>query len=211
MAWCAGLQRQISALSAETQPHEQPEISAATNGPEMSPSGQVLDSRTASQDRTEAMDGAETEHASEPAVPAQPALLSPGEIESGESKAPAAVHSETSTSLGSVPSTTAHCNTTAEGTLRPVQARGSSPTAAPEPVHVEMGNVLDAELEQPGAGTTAHHRSAETSVSAARGTPGACACQDKQPSRHRRQQAAGVAVQHAAVPQAVRHRQRGVR
>ena len=172
MAWCAGLQRQISALSAETQPHEQPEINAATNEPEASPSGQVPDSQAAFLDRTDAVKGADTEHASEPPQPARPDLLSSAEDGSGESEAPAALHTEANTLAISEPSTTAHCDTTAERALHPVQAGGSSPTAAPEPVHVEMGNALDAELEQPGAGTTAHHRSAETSVSAARGTPG---------------------------------------
>ena len=172
-AWCAELQPQTSALSAETQPHEQPEINFATDEVDERPSGQVLDSQAAPQDRTEAVKGADVEHASEPAVPAQPALLSPGEIESGESKAPAVVHSEASTSAGSAPSSAAHCDTTAaEGPLYPIQAGGSSPTAAPELAHGETSGVMGTELEQPGAGTPAHHGSAETSVPAARGTPG---------------------------------------
>ena len=162
MAWCAGLQRHTSALSAERQPPEQPEINAATNEPEASPSGQVPDSQAASQDRTETAKGADTENASEPAVPSQPALLSSGQSASGDSKAPAAVSTEASTLAVSKPNTTALCDTTAEGTLHPVQAGGSSSTTAPELAHVEMGDVLGTEPEQPGAGTPAHDRSAES-------------------------------------------------
>ena len=99
-------------------------------------------------------------------------LLSSGKDENNESQAPAAVHTKASTAAESVPSSGTHCDTTAaEDTLYPGRAEISSPTAAPELSHVKMGNVLGAELEQPGTGTPAHHRSADTGIPAARSTP----------------------------------------
>lgn len=172
MAWCAGLQRKMSALSAETQPQEQPEINTATDEPEAPPIGQVPDTQAASQGRTEAADGADTEHASEPTVPAQPALLSSGEDKHDASQASTAARTEASMSAVSVPSNAMHGDTTAaESALYPVLAGISSPTAAPELAHVKMGDVLGAELQQPGTGTPAHHRSTDTGVPAAESTP----------------------------------------
>ena len=118
------------------------------------------------------MNSADTEHASEPTVPSQPALLSSGEDQHGESQAPAAVRAEASTAAGSVSSNRMHSDTTpAESALHPVRAGVSSHTAAPGLAHVRMDNVLGTELEQPGSGTPAHQRSADTGVPAARSTP----------------------------------------
>ena len=119
------------------------------------------------------MKGADTENASEPAVPAQPASLSSREVEDGESKAPAGVHTQASTAVAPVPSSAAHCSTTAaKNTLDPVQAGGSSsPTAAPELANAETGVVLGSELEETGTDTPSHHSSADTSVPAAESTP----------------------------------------